>query len=223
MAKIEMDISEYDIMRENKRLLEDSILKQKELQSQIDLLTKEKIKALEDAKMKVIKISKSEVTEHLFRKRPDVEILQRLFHKLGVHISRYTDVEAYMIHADLSSVFYEKTKIISSPIEETTIHGLDEIKVEIREDLKKQIDSGISQKLEEAEKLSIKMKEVLESNKKLNTNNDILEEQIKKLLEKEIETTKEIDIVREENKSLVEKLIEERSIPWIIRIFTKNK
>jgi len=59
MAKIEMDISEYDIMRENKKLLEDSILKQKELQSQINLLTQEKIKALEDAKMKVIKISKS--------------------------------------------------------------------------------------------------------------------------------------------------------------------
>ena len=71
MAKIEMDISEYEIMKENKKLLEDSLNKERELQKQVEQLTKDKIKALEDAKMKVVKITKSEVTEHLLRKRVD--------------------------------------------------------------------------------------------------------------------------------------------------------
>jgi len=223
MAKIEMDVSEYDAMRENKKLLEDSILKQKELQSKIDLLTQEKIKALENAKMKVVKISKSELTEHLYRKRPEQHILQRIFHRLGIPINNWRNVEDYFIESDLSNLFYEKIITTSSPHEEITIHGLDEIKAEIREKIKKQIDAETKQKLEDAEKLSVKMKEVLESNKKLNANNELLEDQNKRLLEKEIEIVKEIDTVREENKSLIKELIEERSIPWIIRIFTKKK
>ena len=56
MAKIEMDISEYEAMKENKRLLEDSLKNERGLQEQIKKLSEEKTKALEDAKMKALEL-----------------------------------------------------------------------------------------------------------------------------------------------------------------------
>lgn len=52
MAKITMDTSEYEALKENKTLLEKSLENERKLQEQITKLSDEKIKALEDAKMK---------------------------------------------------------------------------------------------------------------------------------------------------------------------------
>ena len=95
MAKIEMDISEYEAMKENKKLLENSLEKERGLQEQIKKLTDEKTKALEDAKMKVVKISKSEVTEHLFRKKEDGVV--------------HPDIESVLILKQCNKVVVENT------------------------------------------------------------------------------------------------------------------
>ena len=87
MAEIKMDISEYEIMKENKKLLENSLEKERELQKQIKKLTDEKVKALADAKMKVVKISRTEVTEHLMRKRGDNYIRRELEFGFVNHVS----------------------------------------------------------------------------------------------------------------------------------------
>lgn len=54
MAKIEMDISEYEALKENKRLLEKSLEKERELEKKVRKLNEEKIKALEEASKKVV-------------------------------------------------------------------------------------------------------------------------------------------------------------------------
>ncbi len=87
MAEIKMDISEYEIMKENKKLLENSLEKERELQEQIKKLNDEKTKVLENAKMKVVKISRTEITEHLMRKRGDNYIRRELEFGFVNHVS----------------------------------------------------------------------------------------------------------------------------------------
>lgn len=203
MAKIEMDISEYEIMKENKKLLEDSLNKERELQKQVEQLTKDKIKALEDAKMKVVKITKSEVTEHLLRKRvDDTYIFRELLHVLGVDY-RYLQHKPDLIHIDhLRNVFFEKTTQFSMPREETTTYGLDEIKVEIREDLKAKMDDDIKRKIQNAEKALTINNELLKENETLNTDNNLFIDKNKKLTEQCDELTEKLTNIKNGNETI---------------------
>ena len=203
MAKIEMDISEYEIMKENKKLLEDSLNKERELQKQVEQLTKDKIQALEDAKMKVVKITKSEVTECLLRKRVDeTYVFRELLHVLGIDY-RYFQHKPDFIHIDhLQNAFFEKVKSFSTPIEETTTCGLDEIKVEIREELKAKMDDDIKRKIQYAEIALTKNDELLKENKTLTTNNNLLIEKNKKLTEQCDELTNKLTDIENGNETL---------------------
>ena len=49
MSKVEMDMTEFKALEENKRLLEESLQREKDLNDKLDEANKEKIKALEDA------------------------------------------------------------------------------------------------------------------------------------------------------------------------------
>lgn len=204
MAKIEMDISEYEIMKENKKLLEDSLNKERELQKQVEQLTKDKIKALEDAKMKVVKITKSEITEHLLRKRVDeTYVFRELLHVLGIDY-RHIQCKPDSIRIDyLQNIFFEKVKSFSTPIEETTTCGLDEIKVEIREELKAKMDDDIKRKIKNAETVLTKNDELLKENKTLTTDNNLLIDKNKKLTEQCDELTKKLADIENGNETLM--------------------
>lgn len=192
MAKIEMDISEYEAMKENKKLLETSLEKERELQNQIKKLTDEKTKALEDAKMKVVKISKSVVTEHLLRKRDDAHVWKELWYLLGIDYRQLPKMPTY-IHTDhLSNVFFEKTKSYTMPIEETTTCGLDEIKAEIRDELKSKMDNDIACKIQNAEAALLKNDELLKEIKILTSDNNSYIEKNKKLTEQCDELAKKL-------------------------------
>lgn len=203
MAKIEMDISEYEIMKENKKLLEDSLNKERELQKQVEQLTKDKIKALEDARMKVVKITKSEVTEHLLRKRVDeTYVFRELLHVLGIDY-RYLQHKPDFIHIDhLQNIFFEKVKSFSMPVEETITCGLDEIKVEIREELKAKMDDDIKYKIQNAETALTKNDELLKENKTLTNDNNLHIEKNKKLTEQCDELTKKLTDIENGNETL---------------------
>lgn len=204
MAKIEMDISEYEIMKEKQKLLEDSLNKERELQKQVEQLTKDKIKALEDAKMKVVKITKSEVTEHLLRKRVDeTYVFRELLHVLGIDY-RGLRYKPDFIHIDhLRNTFFEKVKSFSNPVEEITICGLDDIKVEIRDELKSKMDDDIKRKIEDAENVLSKNDKLLKENKTLTTDNDLFIEKNKKLTERCDELAKKLTEIENGNEILM--------------------
>lgn len=65
MAKIEMDVSEYEAMKENKKLLEDSLKRERELQDSIKKLNDEKLKAYEEAQCKIVQYVNTTTTEDL--------------------------------------------------------------------------------------------------------------------------------------------------------------
>jgi len=202
MAEIKMDVSEYELLKENKAQLEKALEREKELNSNIETLNKEKIKVLEDAKMKVVKITKVVREEHLLQRRNDISYLG---HQLNVH--RFRDSEsllAFIINKG-PELFYEKVTATSTPTEEVTFHGLDEIKIEIRSNLGESLDKEITEKLKQSEENSIKIKELITENSQLRadiTFQKILEtEQLDKIKQlklelddKKVRTKDEVDL-----------------------------
>jgi hypothetical protein len=179
MATIKLDISEYELMQENKRLLENSLKNEQELHEKIKQLTQEKIDALETAKMKVVKIRKTEITEHLLQKKDDRSTWEEIFHLIGIR-----GINPPCISMDyLRGAFFSKATSYSTPTEEITTHGLDEIKLEIRNELKEQLDDEIASKIKIADMQISQNNELINSNTQLKTDNDILTQNNKLLVE----------------------------------------
>jgi len=128
MAKIEMDISEYESMKENKVLLEKSLEKERALQKEIKKLTDEKVEALEAAQRKIVKVSKKEVTEHLVFKRNAYDInIHRSVARAVFNIISSKDRVGSAEIIELQKSLFEKVRSYSEPVEEITTHGLDDI------------------------------------------------------------------------------------------------
>ena len=208
MGTIEIDISEYEAMKENKRLLEDSLKNERGLQEQIKKLSEEKTKALEDAKMKVVKIKKSEVTEHVLRKRNDDLIYRELFHLVGSSMGGYMDRRGlkseieYLSTEQLIDLFFERAKSYSTPYEETTTHGLDEIKAEIRDVLMSEMTEDTKHKIKAAEAALLRNDDLFKENRLLTKENNLLVEKNKRLVERCDEVLNKLDKAENDVKTL---------------------
>jgi len=172
MAKIEMDMSEYKAMEESKELLKQSLQNERDLKDQIKILSDEKIKVLEDAKMKVIKTVQTEKYEHLLKKRYQEMSFQQFCYSIGIsqHIPNIPEYK----YDDLINIFFEKISSHSMKTESITTVGLDEIKEELKIDIQNNIDNEIKEKLDRAEKLIEKNKDLLIENGILITKNSTL-------------------------------------------------
>lgn len=226
MAEIKMDVSEYEAMKEKERLLKDSLKKERELQKVIENLTKEKLQALETAKMKVIKIKRVETRDFIIAKRVDAtRVVRDLLISLGINIPRSMSFPSFgygEVDIDrLRDVFFEHGRTYSVPnVEETTIHGLDEITAEIKEDLKNSMDEQTKEKLKLAE-------ETLEKNEKLVNGNSSLMKENRRLEESNKRFSKLIDTLSIEDKDKEDKLRRFEEIKSILEkgydLFGKGK
>lgn len=208
MAKIEMDLSEYETIQENKKLLENSLKNERELQEQIKKLTEEKVKALEDAKMKVVKIKKIEKHEHVVLKKSPNDILLSLkhlinggFHKtFGESSTKDYDLINYMMDN-----WFSTTNSTSYPETEITTEGLDEVKKEIREEIQEGINKETKDKLKKLESALSKNHELTTVNNKLVSDNNVLSNLNTELLEKIEDLSKQLNDIDKENK-LIDKV-----------------
>lgn len=165
MAKIEMDVSEYEAMKENKRLLEQSLERERELKDQVDKLNDEKIQAVEDAQKKVVKIRKKTITEHKVVKRPYDDIVRNFYAWYSERDMFRGVYSEYEQERNLNRLIDWMFDTVTSEtdddgIEEVTTHGLEQVKHEIAEEYKASMDKKYAQRLEDA-------KEALEVNNKL--------------------------------------------------------
>jgi len=185
MATITMDTSEYEAMKEIKKVLEDSLERERGLQKKVEKLTKEKIQVLEDAKMKVVKVVKNETTQHLLEasKAEAGDILREIEYIFTnrSYNSGANQFDTYDI-SRLRDALFTKVTFSSMSQVETTLHGLDEIKVEIREDLKSKMDLNIKESLKKAEQVLIFNKELIERNSQFEKENKSLLSKNKLLL-----------------------------------------
>jgi len=169
MAKIEMDISEYEIMKENKTLLENSLKNERKLQQEIEKLREDKLRALEDAKYSVTKITKSESTEHVYLRRTFSDPTSDMYYQHRRHFALLEDSLRNGFGATSQNVenlidfFFEKVTTHSIPVNETIVKGFDEVKEEIRQEMikaqtKKDIEDLAQAKVTEKSNQDLKMK-----------------------------------------------------------------
>jgi cell shape-determining protein MreC len=219
MAEIKMDVSEYEALKENKRLLEDSLKKERELHEQIKVLSDEKTKALEDAKMKVVKISRVENTEFLYTRAYDWrEKIISFLHSINLDYRSMMGVSFDNIDFQSLSLMFERTKSTFTSPDIITTHGLDEIKEEIREDLKKKMDGDIKNKLERAEEALLRDRELLEENEKLKHENNGLHKMNKELMKHNEEVLSELSLIKDCTKVIEElKVLLSNSKPGLFR------
>jgi len=176
MAQVKMDASEYEEMKKNARLLEEALAEQKKLHEENKKLKEEKIKALEDAKMKVVKITKDVKVQHALTEKDPEMFLQDFSRAIGrlrrIHsnsnsdfgIRSFSDFEfrqllegvpkSRILH-EVRDCFYI-TELKEGETVETTTHGLDDIKAELRAELDKEYKEDI----EKAREIESKHEEI---------------------------------------------------------------
>ena len=211
MAQIKMDVSEYEAMKENKNLLEKSLENERALNEQVKQLTDEKTKALEDAKMKVVKVTRSEVRQHLIMKMEPwgEHAVRRLLNALGINthainsdmvLSSWLRDKTRIDWDMLADAFFSKTESVAVPVNEITTHNLDDVKAEIRADIMAGIDNDTKQALAAGEKARAELGELLDKNSELLRTIDILEHvnaELMGLMESGNADSKKCDMVRE--------------------------
>lgn len=153
MAQVTMDSSEWELMRENKTLLEKSLHREKELSSEVDRLNKEKIKVLEESSKKITIVRKSLHEEHVMTaKNADLNLSQ--FMDLVTSSKQYWhigDGKANPFIIDFSHLMaklFTKTKVVCEENVSYDIVGLDDAKSEIEKKLRSDLDAEIKKKLE---------------------------------------------------------------------------
>jgi hypothetical protein len=210
MAKIEMDLSEYEIMQENKKLLEKSLENERLLREEIEKLNKEKIKALEDAKMKVVYVKKTKTYQHALVKHPtirNVDGWRRILRALGFRGT--VDLRDFPETFDpelLRDAFFEVQESTIENNPEITVKGLEEVKQELRSEAEQNLTDEIKRKLEEAKEIMAKKNEWLSVNKELSKENSRLKKENNTLATELDDTEKEVEGLCKEISGLRESL-----------------
>jgi len=210
MAKIEMDVSEYEIMKENKKLLEDALKREKELQASIKQLNEEKMKAYEEASMKVVKYVNTSITEQLVIK--DRLTIWDIRHALSV-CDLGADRNSEQLVVNKVKLECSTETSTSTRISKIETVGLDSYLYEIEQSVRKELGDKII-KAEEIITADIKSSSRIELlQRTLEDYSDKLEKRAqsivkleKSLEEKEVTITKYSNLVRNLSKILNSKI-----------------
>lgn len=200
MGKVTLDLSEFKLIEEGKANLKKALENERELQNQISQLNDEKVKLLESAKMKVVKVIKNLTIEEVVVERNfEVgDIVKSILRRTDPWSVRNGEVSELVRHLK-SELFAIKKRTL--PVqEEITTHGLDDIKYELRKELKEDLDSGIKQKIKEADKiidgrnsetrrLEVKIGALMSENSALKADNQSLKTELDKC-DTEIKTSR---------------------------------
>jgi len=151
--------------------------------------------------MILVKINKKVIEEHALTREQNSSVIREIAHLFGINSRYIRSVHSYDLNR-LCDMLFTKTKSISESNIETEVIGLDEIKIQLREDIKSKIDAEIQRKLKEAETIQQNLIHIENCFKfltgdynNLQSNNNNIIEQNNKLLE--------------ENKTLNDKISEQ--------------
>lgn len=88
MAIVKLDISEYELMKENARLLKESLAREKELSGKLDKANKEKVKALKSNEKMVTIVNRKTVSTMVKTRMPVADIRRHLSLKINKIVRR---------------------------------------------------------------------------------------------------------------------------------------
>ena len=148
MAKIEMDVSEWDIMKENKALLEKSLETEKELNKEIKRLNEEKIEILELTKKKVVSYSTKTIQEVLFAKSLNFELLSSILVESGLATQSAKEVTSYIcnnysLQNKFRDSFYTQERRVTEENTNQKLIGLHEVEDMIRKEVTSEYENQI--------------------------------------------------------------------------------
>lgn len=224
MAEIKMDVSEYNEIMENKKLLKESLEREKELNDQIQKLNKEKLKAYEDAKMQVVYQNKKVIEEVNIESVDVDELYGYMTHRrYDGRSGRYIYEKSPFVYSEnILNRFIRKTKVVREEPTEITVKGLDEVKIELRKDIESKLDKEIYDKISKYDKLSKiigeKDKEISSFHKKELTYLDEIDslnkhiESVEHNFEKKVKECSELSSKLSKQKESLETINEIRSI-----------
>ena len=165
MAEVKMELSEYKRLEKVEEDLRESLKTQKEYAEQIDQLRKEKIEALEDAKMKVVYVHKTEKREFVVTKQDPYHVMDVLYNL--IHMMKERGGPNSLVQRELRYFMdkaFETREVTSMDIKPTvTTKGLDEVKVELKEKITKELKG----KVEDAEKVLKEKADLILANEEL--------------------------------------------------------
>lgn len=150
MAKIEMDLSEFKLMEENKKLLEESLDREKKLSEENKLLQEEKIKILENASMSVSYIKRKIIQETRIQNRSNEEIyssLMRMYDRERRGNNHGHGYSGFDTMSNMVDYFFSPETIEYEQGIEIITKGFDEVKAEIKLDYIKDLSEDTLEKL----------------------------------------------------------------------------
>jgi hypothetical protein len=207
MAKVEMDLSEFKRMEQTEKDLRISLEKEEELRKEIQKLQKEKLEALKASKMKVSKVQRIKRTDVIrtmnplshFNNRNGINTVHSLFLNIRDAWGEYSHQDMmYALH-ELSNLVF-KTERVTTEDSTATFHGLDEVKAELKEQLKDEMDEETRINLKAAENTIKRNDKLLPENKELRAEINVLKDLTSKQL-------KEIDWLKEDKGKIYDQLI----------------
>lgn len=167
MAKIEMDISEYEEMKKNAHLLEKALKREQDLGNKIKALQQEKIEALKQNE-KCVTIVKTETrTEHLRPIRSEFEMRRALQDYMSQ--GNWERASRGLPEIDqLADIFFQRSENRSVPVSETvTVKGLDEYLEEMEQRLSKDAETAVKWKQKDYERIKKKVEALKAENHEL--------------------------------------------------------
>lgn len=194
MAKITMDSSEWEAMKKVERLLEESLVREKELSANVEKLQQEKIEALE-ANEKMVTIKKTVISSETIQCKNDPDlIMRRLFgiianginesirSKRGVGHVSIDEIESswrsyshlkYMGHefrAIQDLLFTEKHELRELEDRSEVIHkGLGQVKAEIAQEYEDSMSNQHKEMISDHKDLVIEVNKRIADNTELNS------------------------------------------------------
>ena len=148
MATVQMDSSEYELMKENKELLEQALKREKSLSEEIDRLNKEKIKVLEESSKKISIIRKNKNEEYVMITNNSYNNLEN-FYDLIRNAGNRNSLQPCKFDFDyMIKNLFTRTKTVDAEQISYEIVGLDEARTEIEKKLREDLDKEVKYKLD---------------------------------------------------------------------------
>lgn len=170
MAKIEMDLSEYEAIQENKKLLEKALEREQTLNDEVIRLNKEKVELLTSNEKVVTIINRVDTSEQVYSYKSMHEImrsLQMYFSNGNSHINRHgIPYDGADTNAILDTFFEKKIHTYNSePM--ITSRGLDEHIGKIKDEYFETLSQETKDDLKRLKEVRANYRKVSDENKSL--------------------------------------------------------
>jgi len=201
MAEIKMDMTEYNSIMENKKLLEEALEREKELNKEIQKLKEEKIQVLENNSKKVSVIT-TKKKEHVVRTAYNAEeVFKHILYDLGVSYRTVQNLDFVGVDFNRYIDKFFITSVVEEEQDKQIVYkGLDEVEQIVEDKLRAEYlnkienaDAVLKREVlwrREEESKRLEIYSLRNSVKELESENKSLKDEIKNLKEKVNDTRK---------------------------------